>query len=294
MDRSPIRSRAKNLVALVGLLALLPADAPAAERQVRGGLGFQLNPLGLRGEVEASWKWRLYHSTNPLLKDAHVAFGVANQTSPAYSEAQFWVEVSPLSILDVRAGANGVFYFGTFGNLMGFDGYGSDFSDDARKARKDEAVAGVGRRFYISPVLKFRAGRVSLRAAADVEWWKMNDAPGEVVLEPIRGTLLDGRGDSLGNASTVVLCDITRDRSEAMRIGLFHDVLKVWDAPENLKQRIGPLALIKLGAKRFGGRDPVLSVAVLKYLDAPNRSGFGGFAVITMSLGGRPGSDRTR
>jgi hypothetical protein len=279
---------------LVVLLALLAVSVSAAERQVRGGVGFQLNPLGLRAEVEASWRWRMYQSTHPLLKDAHVAFGIANQSSPAYSEAQFWLEVSPLSILDVRAGGNGVLYFGTFGNLMGFEGYGSDFSDDARKAREDEAVAGVGRRFYVSPVVKFRAGRFSMRAAADFEWWKMNDAPGEVLFEPIRGTLVDGDGDSLGNVSTVLLCDVTRDRSETIRIGLFHDYLKVWAAPENLKQRLGPLAIIKLGERRFGGRDPVLSVAVLKYLDAPNRGGVGGFAAITMSIGGRPSPDRAR
>lgn len=282
MNRSQIGSHALWIVVS---LALVATSAPAAERQVRGGLGFQLNPLGLRGEVEASWKWRLYQSTNPLLKDAHVAVGVANQASPAYTEAQFWLEVSPLSILDVRAGANGVLYFGTFGNLMGFESYASDFSDDARKARKDEAVAGAGRRFYVSPVVKFRSGRFSMRAAADFEWWKVNDAPGTVFFEPIRGTLLDGHGDSLGNVSTVLLCDMSRDRSEAVRIGLFHDALKVWAAPGNLKQRLGPLALIKLGAKRFGGRDPVLSVAVLKYLDAPNRSGVGGFAAVIMSLG---------
>ena len=291
MNRSRILSRAKSVVVL---LALIATTAPAAERQVRSGLGFQLNPLGLRGEVEASWKWRLNHSTNSLLKDAHVALGVANQTSPAYSEAQFWLEVSPLSILDVRAGANGVLYFGTFGNLMGFESYGSDFSDDVRKARNDEAVSGVGRRFYVSPVVKFKAKRFSMRAAADFEWWKINNAPGGVFLEPIRGTLLDGRGDSLGNISTVLLYDTSRDRSETVRVGLFHDYLKVWAAPENVKQRLGPLALIKLGSKRSGGRDPVLSVALLKYLDAPNRSGVGGFAVVTMSLGGRPGSPRAR
>ena len=291
MNRSRILSRAKSMVVL---LALVATTAPAAERQVRSGLGFQLNPLGLRGEVEATWKWRLNHSTNPLLKDAHVALGVANQSSPAYSEAQFWLEVSPLSILDVRAGANAVLYFGTFGNLMGFERYGSDFSDDARKARKDEAVSGAGRRFYVSPVVKFRAGRFSMRAAADFEWWKMNNPPREVFFEPIRGTLLDGRGDSLWNSSTVFLCDTSRDRRESVRIGLFHDYLKVWAAPGNVKQRLGPLALIKLGSKRFGGRDPVLSVAVLKYLDAPNRSGVGGFAVVTMSLGGHTASPRTR
>jgi hypothetical protein len=280
--------------AVIVLLSLAAASAHAAERQVRGGFGFQLNPLGLRGEVEATWKWRLSHSENPLLKDAHVAFGIADQTSPAYSEAQFWLEVSPLSILDLRAGANGVLYFGTFGNVLGFESYGDDFSDDARKARKEEAEAGTARRLYLTPVVKFKAGRISMRSAVDFEWWKMNDASSEFFFEPIRGTLLRGSGDSLMNATTVLLCDASRGGDDAIRLGLFHDYLKVWDAPENLKQRLGPLAVVKLGAKRFGGRNPVLSVAVLKYLDVPNRSGVGGFAAITMSLGGHQDPERAR
>jgi hypothetical protein len=273
---------------IVVVLALAATGAEAAERQVRSGLGAQLNPLGLRAEIEASWKWRLGRSTNPILKDAHVAVGVANQASPAYDRLQAWLEVSPLSILDLRAGAEGVGYFGSFGNLVGLPSYDSDFSDDARKAVSDQAVARLGRRFYLSPVLKLRLGPVSLRAAADFESWKVQDAPGAFFYEPFRGTLLEAGGDALVSGSTVLLCDVSRSHNERVRVGIFHDYLNVWDAPQNRRQRLGPLGLIKLGERRFGGRDPVLSVGVLDYLEAPNRSGVGGFVALSMSLSGKP------
>lgn len=283
--RPTIGWRSKGIAVV---LVLAAAGAQAAERQVRSGLGIQLNPLGLRAEIEASWKWRLYHSTNPILKDAHVAAGIADQVSPAYDRLQAWLELSPLSILDLRAGAEGVGYFGSFGNLVGLPSYDSDFSDDARKVLREQAVARVGRRFYLSPILKFRLGRVSLRAAADFESWKVQDAPGAFFYEPFRGTLLDAAGDSLVSGSTLLLCDVSRSRNERLRVGIFHDYLNVWDAPQNRKQRLGPLALIKLGERRFGGRDPVLSVGVLDYLEAPNRSGVGGFVALSMSLSGKP------
>lgn len=274
------------VAALVGLLVLGVTHGEAAERQVRGGFALQMNPIGVRADLEAIWRRRLSASTHPLLRDAHLAFGVGDQLTPASNQTQAWIEVSPLSILDIRAGVTGVAYFGTFGNLVGLKGYGSDFSDDARKALEEGATSGVGRRFFVSPALKFKAGRVSVRTTADFESWKVKDAPGPVYYEPNRGTLLDARGDSLVSGSNVVLCDLSKGGAETVRVGVLHDYLKVWDAPSNRRQRVGPLALIKLGEGRLGGRDRVLSFAVLKYLKAPDRTGVGGFVSLTMALGG--------
>lgn len=272
---------------IVFVLALTGPAVGAAEREVRGGLGVQFNPLGLRAEAEVNWKRRLSQSTNPILRDAHVAFGVTDQLSPAYNRLQAWVELSPLSILDLRAGAEGIGYFGSFGNLVGLPSYASDFSDDARDALRDLAVARVGRRLYVSPILKFKLGRWSFRGAADFESWEVHDAPAPVFYEPFRGTLLDARGDSLVNGSNLLLCDLTRSRTERVRVGVFHDYLNVWNAPQNRRQRLGPVALIRLGERRFGGRDPVLYVGVLDYLEVPNRSGVGGFLALTVSRGGK-------
>ena len=285
------RTESTVLILNAAVLSLLFLGGPAgpanaAERELRGGLGLQANPLGLRAEAEASWKWSISRSTHPLVKGAHVAIGISDQISPASNQTQLWLQVSPLAILDIRAGATGIAYFGTFGNLVGFGGYDSDFRDDTRKARSDEAISGVGRRFHLSPALKFRAGRVSMRASADFESWKVKDAPGTVFYEPTRATLLDSRGDSLVSGSSVVLLDVSRNRGETLRIGVLHDYLKVWDAPRNTRQRLGPLALIKLGKRRFGGRDPMVSLAVLQYLEAPNRSGIGGFVSMSFALPG--------
>lgn len=285
------RTESTFLILKAAVVALLLLGGPvgpatAMERELRGGLGLQGNPLGVRAEVEASWKWPLSRSPNPLVKGAHVAIGISDQITPASNQTQLWLQVSPLAIFDLRAGVTGIAYFGTFGNLVGFGGYDRDFTDETRKARSNEAVSGVGRRFHISPALKFRAGRLSMRASADFESWNLKDAPGTVFYEPNRGTLLDSAGDTLVSGSNMVLLDVSRNRGEKLRIGVLHDYLKVWDAPRNSRQRLGPLALMKLGKRRFGGRDPMVSLAVLKYLEAPNRSGIGGFMSMSFSLPG--------
>lgn len=279
------RSRAAVAVAL--LLATPAAVTLAAERGERWALGVQTNPIGLRVEAELHWRWALSQSSHALLKDAHVAFGVTDQLSPAHERLQAWVELSPLSILDLRTGVEGVAYFGTFGSVVGFPAYDSDFSDDARELVEDQAVARVGRRFFVSPVVKLKAGRFSFRAAADFESWKVHDAPETVFYEPFRGTLLAARGDSLVNGSNILLCDVSGSRTESVRVGVFHDYLNVWDAPQNRRQRLGPILQVRLGRHRLGGRDPVLSLAVLEYLEAPNRSGVGGFVALSLSRGAR-------
>ena len=105
--------------------------------------------------------------------------------SPASERFELWAELSPLSILDLKAGLEPVFYFGTFGHLVSFPSYGSDFSKEAREAIKDQAVSRTGIRYYVRPdredeggpdhraqrggirvVAGRRAGRVLLRAVA--------------------------------------------------------------------------------------------------------------------------------
>jgi hypothetical protein len=115
------RTESKVAMIKAATLALLffgglARPGSAAERELRGSLGLQANPLGLRAEVEANWKWSLSRSTHPLVKGAHVSVGISDQISPASNQTQVWLQVSPLAILDIRAGATGVAYFGTFGN----------------------------------------------------------------------------------------------------------------------------------------------------------------------------------
>jgi hypothetical protein len=140
----------------------------------------------------------------------------------------------------------------------------------------------VGGRFALSPVLKVRAGRLSLRAGADFEWWAM-DRPQPFFYEPFRGTLLRSEGDALVAASLVALVDASRPGR--FQAGLLYDLTQVWDAPQNRKQRIGPLFSFGLGGKGLGVRKPVLFVSPLYYLEQPTRdSRFSAILWVSFSL----------
>jgi len=271
------------ILLLASLLSGVTLPAAEPERDVRGGVGLQANPLSLQLRGNLGWKWRWTDTSSPLLRDAGLSAGFSEALTPAYSRTEAWVQISPLAVLDLRAGAELVGYFGTFGNLVGFPSYDSDFSDDAREALASGARSAVGGLFTLSPTVKAAAGRLAFRSSAAFEWWRV-DGPSAYFYEPYRGTLLDSDGDSLVAVTSVVLVDVSGDRSRRRQIGLYHDLVNVWNAPQNRRQRLGPVVSWSLGARRFGVAEPTLFVGVLPYLEAPNRAGVSAVVSLGFSL----------
>ena len=270
------------LVALGGR----PAAADGPQRRLANTLGVSVNPIGLQDQLSPSWRWGLSESKNPFFSDAHFALGVSNNFSPAYERLELWAELSPLSILDLKAGLEPVFYFGTFGHLVGFPSYDSDFSKEAREAIKDQAVSRTGIRYHVSPTLKMKVGRVIARSGAEFEWWRV-DGPGEFFYEPMRDTLLDSDGDALMTLSSQLFYEFpSGGGGRKLLAGIFHDMVKVYDAPENRRQRLGPLAVWTLGDRRFGVREPTVIAGVFSYLQDPSKDGaIGGFFALSCTFG---------
>ena len=275
------------IAAAVALLVLgsRPASPEGPERALSNTLGVQANPIGLEDHFTLQWTWGLSDSRNPFLQDAHFAAGVSNHLSPAYDRLELWVELSPLSVLDLRAGVEPLAYFGTFGHVVAFPGYDADFGKQALEAVKDQAVSATGVRYHFTPVFKIKLGRVVARTAATFEWWRV-DAPGPFFYEPWRDTLLDADGDALLALSSQLLYEIPGAGGKRILAGAHHELLDVHDAPQNRRQRLGPMVLWTLGAKRFGVREPTVIGTVYGYVEDPNRDGeIGGFVALSFGLG---------
>ncbi len=71
--------------------------------------------------------------------------------------------------------------------------------------------------------------------------------------------------------------------------GLFHDMIDVYDAPDNRRQRLGSLAVWTLGHRRIGVREPTVIAGVAYYLQDPSKDGqLGGFFAFSFALGHSP------
>ena len=258
----------KRLV-LPGLFCLLSVlDAGAQTRELRETLGASVNTIGVQNNLDLSWTWKLSSSQSPLLSDAHVAVGLTDSLSPAYNRLGGWVELSPLSILDLRAGLEPAVYFGTFSSLVDYASYDDVFDVDTRKARDKagDKSFGTGGRAYLAPTLKLKVGRMVAVASAEFEWWRAsNDGP--YFYEPTRDLLLKTDGDSMVQGQNVLLVEFPRGSGGKILAGPVHGYRHVYDAPQNRVQTLGLLGVYELADRRCGVKKPTVIVQVSRYLE---------------------------
>jgi hypothetical protein len=233
-------------------------------------LGMSFNRLGLQNQLGWRWGRSLGQSPRLLFADAHLAGGVEHTLTPSYTRLGAWVEVAPLSIFAVRAGAEPGLYFGTFGSLMSFASYDEDFSDAARSARSADAHSGSALRLYVSPTLRMRVRSYGFQVGATLERWSSNTGP--FFYEPSRDTLLRASGDRLLLVSAVLVHE-RRTQGRGLRYGLSYDLTDVLDAPANRSQKVGIVVARQLAGRPLGLPSPSLGARVGYYLDDATRKG---------------------
>jgi hypothetical protein len=197
-----------------------------------------------------------------------VAVGLTDSLSPAYNRLGGWVEVSPLSILDLRAGIEPAVYFGTFSSLVDYPSYDSVFDVDTRKARDraGDKSFGTGGRAYLAPTLKLKVGRVVAVSGAELEWWRAsNDGP--YFYEPTRDLLLKTDGDSMVQGQNVLLLELPRPAGGKILVGPIHGYRHVYGVPRNRVQTLGLLGVYEVAERRFGVRKPTVILQVSRYLE---------------------------
>jgi hypothetical protein len=246
-----------------------PAQAHAVQRVVSGQLGGSVNEPGLRNTLELFWTRSLYNSDSPLLADAHVSAGLVSVTFPSAARLGGWVEYSPLSILDIRAGFEPAVYFGTFNSLLSFGAYTDPYDRKTRTARDDQ-TSGTGTRSYVAPALKMKVGKLVARAGAEFERWS-SSATGPLFYESSRDTLLKTNGDYLMTMSTVVMCQHDDPSGGLLSGGIIYDLTDVFDAPDNRSQRLGLIGIREFGTPRFHLPHLRVTAIVWRHIEDPSK-----------------------
>jgi hypothetical protein len=274
------------IAAAVTLSWLAPAAAEPPTREWRNTFGAQLNDPGVQDALDLAWTWKLSHSSSPLLSGAQLSLGLTNTLSPAYDRLGAWIELSPLSVLDLRAGFEPTFYFGFFNALQDFPSYGAPFDRRTRREH-DDSYSGFARRLFVAPTLKLKLGRVVGVAGVEVEWWKAG-GDGPFFYEPGRDTLLRSDGDRVVRFSGALLVELRRGDGRQVLAGPAHQLTQVEGARLNRVQRLGLLGVHDLGQRRLGVAKPQLIAQLGVYLDDPWKDGEPWAQVaLRFGLGGR-------
>ncbi len=164
--------------------------------------------------------------TRPGVLFAHTSLevGVLEYLSPAYGQVGGYVQVTPLSILQLRAELSGLAYWPfPFPRAGYFDlqGYDSDFRPEALP--KEDAQTALGWNLNLVGVLRARVrlsdrlGIVALSMWA-AERWVVGD--GEFYFN-LRRDLPLARRDWLVTAESLGAAEIAVDETWAVRLGLF-------------------------------------------------------------------------
>lgn len=255
-------------------VALLSRPASADDRRLTlsDSVGASFNGHGVQNTIQATISRSLYRSPNPLFSKNAIAATLSHAVTPAYSRVTGQVEISPVSILDLRAGIERSNYFGTFGSLQSFASYRDKFDDDARDLRRDEAKSGTASRVFAASTIKIQVGSIAGSVQAEVEWWRASSI-GPFFYEPARDTLLRGGRDRAVMTTAYLMKVREVGRGGRLAVGLRHAMTYVFDAPENRSEKVGVALVRDFGAHRFGMRAPRVSGHVSYYLRDPNRRG---------------------
>jgi hypothetical protein len=212
-----------------------------------------------------------------LWRDTFAFLGASLRVNPAYAKVGPTVELQPLSIFNLRLGAEAVGYFGTQGYLQS---YASPAGDDSARAR----ALGPGRRALgghalVEPQVRLALGPVVLRDRLSLEYWAMGVKPGDTVFyEGQVDTLVPARGWLVGNELDLLF--VQHVGAATVCLGV-RDVLTVplyggAGGSDNDVHRLGPLAsytFFDRGPEGGGFDRPTLSLTAEWYLQHRFRTG---------------------
>jgi hypothetical protein len=269
--------RSASLACLLGCAIVTPADAqdqsPQSpwKRRFENTFAFVLNPLGIQDAFDVSWTKTTSASNSPLYKDAHVALGLSSKLTPAFERVGAWFEYAPLSILDLRAGVEPVYYFGTYKVFLPFERPTARFDDDVIEARVKEAASGFAGRVYVSPTLKARVGSVVGRVKTEISWWKAQEKGEPYFYEPAWDTLIKARGSTVLTVEALALREFKLGGEKTLLLGPVYDLTRVNNAPGNRKQDLGILGVWSKAGAFHALKDPTVAAKVFYFLQDPWR-----------------------
>ena len=166
---------------------------------VQSGFGMQADlsvrpiPIGLSVTLEPSYRLKLWDSDNILLANTYVEAGSNTWISPALIWAGAYVEAVPLAILQLRATAYYMKYFGTFGFIyLPADAADPSWTleDIAESSSQGAGVAASGWSYELKAVPRVRLFDNRFVALADLRYSRISMNVNQVYYEPLYDIIL--------------------------------------------------------------------------------------------------------
>ena len=182
-------------------------EIPPLHLFYRAGVAARGNPSGLFTNLAFLARHRLYASDSLALRDNYLAAGAIGMVSPALMRGGLGVEFQPLSILQLSASYEGVYFFGNF-NFMQSYTTPNAVSSDRRMAELGQAgqtYATTGTLLTLAGLLQLKVGPVAVRSNVRAFHFNMRLREGDTVFyDPLLDVVAPNAGWNLSKDTDVL------------------------------------------------------------------------------------------
>lgn len=235
---------------------------------VHSGFALRAIPIGTQLKLDAGYHLKLFDSESLLLKDTYFEAGATTTTSPSNFWGGAYIEAVPVAVLKLRASAQSLHYFGTYGYLdFPEDPNDPDWSLDAIGGDFAEGNAASGVLLEGQAQLQAKVGNVVAMVPFIYRWIDMDveqayyESSFDFLLEPTDQMWIaqPTLGYVFAMDDSWLLTGLRWEHAETIEQGLSRDLatlLGLWKLPGALAG--GEMKLVGLGGYWF---------------DHPNREG---------------------
>lgn len=210
-------------------------------------LAVQTNPLGLETVVRAGACIPLFRMPGVLFEQTQLQVGVSTFLSPAYAHVGGYVQLTPLSLLQLRAELTGIgmwVFPSDRGAYFALDSYDADYRDEVLTSEVGESATGWN--LNLTAILRLRVpvGPIALIAVDSfgMERWSVGDGSHFVLL---RHDVASAQSDWIAVNDALLLAEIPLSDSIALRVGAF-DALRWVPEAGYVRNLVGGIATLVL------------------------------------------------
>ena len=188
-------------------------------------LGGQLNPAGIEISGRYGLCFPFITTPGPLFAYTSLEVGVVEYLSPAYGELGGYVQLTPISILQLRAELMGLAYWpfpfpraGYYGDLTGYD---ADFTPDALPA--EDAGSATGWNLNLFTILRLRIPLSEKLGIVALSMWSYEyfDIGDGDYYFPVRRDLIVAQSDWMIASESFVAAEYAVTDALRLRVGLY-------------------------------------------------------------------------
>ncbi len=261
-----------------------PPEIPSFRIAISNLFVGRVNPLGLEDQLRIGLQGVLYRSEKLALRDNFLFFGFTPKVNPAFVKVGPSLEIQPLSVLNLRFGAELISWFGSFGYMQSFQSPFSEYSDTVIDRGKEAGLnyRTSGAHFTFEPLVQMKMGPVAIRNRFSIGYLAMSVRPGDrVFFDPTLDTLVPANGWVISNDLDVLYLSKFK-----LIIGARYSVVQPLYAPSDYRpgedvhdnhnghQRLGPLIAYTFFDKRYARfSQPTLILIANWYLTHRYRTG---------------------